>query len=319
MIEGRFGAPMRVRVVTGPGLRPVKVATTSAGEDVWEFAPAPSTDLEQQVAAEFRAGGKVAAVKLYRQLFGASLQTAVERVKLIVGEESWSQTAPAPTAPADARCGECGGPLTQTRSTVYCARCEEESTESAPTPPTPTGGAQPEADEATVEALARLMDDADAACVRSWSTDDTVYVTVPWEEKVERIRDRRRAAARAALAWSRARYGATEAALRGALERVVEAANGRMDGSFATFTAIARNVVDAGKAGSSALALTPSAAAEAVTKLAEAAANVWDALVASGLKVNITGPEQAAALAFLNDLYDATKTFLPARGGETDA
>ena len=60
---------------------------------------------EQQVCAEFRSRGKVAAVKLYRQLFGTNLSESVDGVKRIVGEDAWNPTdatpAPAPTAPEE--------------------------------------------------------------------------------------------------------------------------------------------------------------------------------------------------------------------------
>lgn len=67
-----------------------------------------------------------------------------------------------------------------------------------------------------VEALARVMDKADADCVRAQSTADTLYVSVPWTEKTEFVRERRRAMARAALQS----IGGTEAALRDGLDRI---------------------------------------------------------------------------------------------------
>ena len=101
----------------------------------------------------------------------------------------------------------------------------------APTPPAPTGGAQPEADE--VDGLPDIV----AAAVYDFLANerrDFGREVVPHEDAedladiVDRMTHR---IYKAALTWARARYGATEAALRGALELAavrLEILTGRM-------------------------------------------------------------------------------------------
>ena len=229
--------------------------------------------------------------------YGGQLTVAEARERVVRLAKFWESST------------EAGAPDALMHAVMELKDAEEaDPAATAPTQPAP----------GVVEALAQVLDEANAAAIRAQSAGDVLYVPVPWTEKSEVLRERRRAMAAAAIAWAERAYGGQVAALRGALLRLVQTVNRTTFRDERETEEQARAaLVAATHAGADAVNLTPAQAGEAVQALAETLRDVRSVLVswAHGTPSRLCLPD-CKGCAAIDRIDKALAPFVARGGGE---